>query len=197
MYRPAGSLSHEAIVITVPDPLVDYRQQLLRQGYTLAPATVADGEVLLTLFASTHLAMQVLSQSFGWSDAARLEYVRLQCHCQERAYRGAGYAGAWLDLVRWAGHVVGRLYLLHRPGEQLRLLDITLLPEYRGQGHGTALLRTLQTEASRIATPLIALVEKENPACHFYTRLGFFPTDPDPELPFHQTWQWSPPSRIS
>ncbi|HIJ84390.1 MAG TPA: GNAT family N-acetyltransferase [Magnetococcales bacterium] len=170
-----------------------YRQNLLHLGYSLNPVTGADGEVLLSIFATTRGVMQVLSHTPEWSAVERLDFVRTQSHFQEKAYRGPGYEGAFLDLVRHEGRVLGRLYLLHQPGVQLRLMDITLLPEFRSQGHGTTLIRAIQADAGRLETPVIAMVEDDNPACTLYTRLGFVPTNHT--FSFYRTWQWSPQSQ--
>jgi len=56
-------------------------------------------------------------------------------------------------------------------------LGIALLPEYRGQGIGTALLQKL-LEAAHNLYPAIALsVSPNNPAIRLYERLGFETVD--------------------
>ena len=59
-----------------------------------------------------------------------------------------------------------------RPAE-IRLVDISLLPEFRNRGLGTSLLRDLFTEAEAAGKPLTIHVEKFNPAMRLYQRLGF------------------------
>ncbi|HAT50968.1 MAG TPA: hypothetical protein DCS88_11630 [Alphaproteobacteria bacterium] len=172
-----------------------YRQQLASHGYALGPVTNTDEEVLLTIFATTRGVMQVVSHKPEWSPEERLDFVRMQSRFQESAYRGPGYEGAFLDLVRYKGQVVGRLYILRQPGAQMRLMEITLLPKFRGQGHGSTLIRTIQADASHLDTPVIAMVEDDNPACSLYTRLGFVPTNH--VVSFYRTWQWTPPSQGS
>ena len=75
-------------------------------------------------------------------------------------------------MVESEGRPAGRLYVHRRPAE-IRILDISLLPEHRGQGIGGALLRDLITEAEGIGQPVSIHVEKQNPALRLYQRLGF------------------------
>ncbi|HEX5716519.1 MAG TPA: GNAT family N-acetyltransferase, partial [Thermoanaerobaculia bacterium] len=56
---------------------------------------------------------------------------------------------------------------------EIRLIDISLTPELRGKGVGSALLRELMAEAEAAGKPLTIHVEKYNPAMRLYLRLGF------------------------
>lgn len=67
---------------------------------------------------------------------------------------------------------VGRLYV-DRWTREIRIMDIALLPEHRGAGIGTRLLRELQEEARAAGKALSIHVEKFNPALRLYERLGF------------------------
>lgn len=57
--------------------------------------------------------------------------------------------------------------------EQTPELGIALLPEYRGQGIGTALLTRLFEAAKNSYTALALSVSPNNPAIRLYKRLGF------------------------
>jgi ribosomal protein S18 acetylase RimI-like enzyme len=48
-----------------------------------------------------------------------------------------------------------------------------LLPEYRGQGVGTAVLAAILSDGQRQALPVRIHVERFNPALRLYARLGF------------------------
>ncbi len=68
---------------------------------------------------------------------------------------------------------VGRLYVARWP-EEIRIVDIALLPEHRGAGIGTSLLEDLVAEAERAGKSLSIHVERFNvQALRFYERLGF------------------------
>src|SRR2546425_52159 len=56
---------------------------------------------------------------------------------------------------------------------EVRILDITLLPQHRNTGIGTAILRGLMTEAASIGKPLRIYVESYNPSQRLFERLGF------------------------
>jgi ribosomal protein S18 acetylase RimI-like enzyme len=67
--------------------------------------------------------------------------------------------------------------------EETPELGIALLPEYRGQGIGTALLKRL-LEAAKNLYPAISLsVSPNNPAMRLYERLGFVTVDIRNEYP--------------
>jgi ribosomal protein S18 acetylase RimI-like enzyme len=73
----------------------------------------------------------------------------------------------WLRL--WTGTAKGFGYVDEATPE----LSIAVLPEYRGQGIGTALLAHL-IEAAQPCYPAISLsVDPDNPALRLYRRLGF------------------------
>jgi ribosomal protein S18 acetylase RimI-like enzyme len=57
--------------------------------------------------------------------------------------------------------------------EEIRIVDIALLPEYRGMRIGTRLLRALISESEESGKPLSIHVERFNPALRLYERLGF------------------------
>ena len=52
-------------------------------------------------------------------------------------------------------------------------LSIAVLPEYRGQGIGTALLERMLATAQRQLAALSLSVSRDNPAARLYQRLGF------------------------
>jgi ribosomal protein S18 acetylase RimI-like enzyme len=67
---------------------------------------------------------------------------------------------------------IGRLYLHRRP-EDLRIMDIALLPEHRGRGIGGLLIGELLDEARAAGHSVSIHVEIYNPAMRLYERLGF------------------------
>jgi ribosomal protein S18 acetylase RimI-like enzyme len=66
----------------------------------------------------------------------------------------------------------GRLYVDRREKE-IRIVDIALLPEFRGRGIGTSILQNLIAEAGTAGQTLTIHVEQHNPAMRLYQRLGF------------------------
>jgi ribosomal protein S18 acetylase RimI-like enzyme len=54
-------------------------------------------------------------------------------------------------------------------GENIRLVDIALLPKFRKQGYGSAAIR----ELFELGKPVTLHVSIDNPARNLYERLGF------------------------
>jgi len=80
------------------------------------------------------------------------------------------YASADFCVIESDGAPIGRLYI-HRQPHDIRIVDISLMPEHRGKGIGTQLLRQILDEAG--TTPVTIHVEHFNPALRLYQRLGF------------------------
>ena len=67
---------------------------------------------------------------------------------------------------------VGRL-VVDASANYVELIDIALLPDYRNQGVGTSVLRSVLAQADRIGRVVRLHVEKQNRAVRLYERLGF------------------------
>lgn len=106
-----------------------------------------------------------------WSVPEKTAFCHSQFLAQHRHYQKY-FSGAEFSLILSAGQPIGRLYI-DRLEDEFRLIDIALLPEFRGRGIGTALLRDLIDEASAAGKPLRLRVEPGNPARHWYEREGF------------------------
>ena len=76
------------------------------------------------------------------------------------------------DVLEASDGPAGRLYLQRKP-TLLLIIDIALLPDFRGHGFGEALLRDLMDEATACGKAVTIYVEKFNPAMRLYRRLGF------------------------
>ena len=67
---------------------------------------------------------------------------------------------------------VGRFFV-HRGADAIRVVDLGLLPEYRSQGIGSALLKAVLEEADEAGMPIRLHAESFNRAMKLYERLGF------------------------
>lgn len=109
----------------------------------------------------------------GWPDEFKRAFLTHQHRAQHHHYR-TYYEGAdWL-IVERDGVPAGRLYV-HETASEIRLIDIALLPEHRGQGLGRAMILDLVDHAASAAKPVTLHVEHENPVRRLYLRLGFVP----------------------
>ena len=75
-------------------------------------------------------------------------------------------------MIQRNGEAVGRLYVARQQNE-IRIVDIALLPEHRNSGIGTTLLNELLVEADGANKRVCIHVERFNPAMRLYERLGF------------------------
>jgi ribosomal protein S18 acetylase RimI-like enzyme len=98
-------------------------------------------------------------------------FVRMQFDLQDRHYLAA-FPDAERSIVEQGGRPIGRLYV-HRDEDEIRILDVALLPEFRGHGIGGGLLADLVDEGRRSGRPVRIHVESKNPAMSLYERLGF------------------------
>lgn len=128
-----------------------------------------DRELLFAVYAGTRTEEMALVP--GWSDEQKGAFLRQQFEAQDRYYR-EHYPGASFDVIVAEGVGVGRLYVARWP-EEIRLVDLALLPEHRAFGLGTRVLSDLQDEARASDRPLRIHVERYNRALRLYERLGF------------------------
>lgn len=135
---------------------------------TRRPITPADLPFLARLYASTREEELAV---VPWSEAQKAAFLQSQFEAQHQHY-ATHYTDAVFEIIERAGEAVGRLYVARWPRE-IRIVDIALLPAHRGQGIGSALLRTLLTEGSERGLPVSIHVERFNPALRLYERLGF------------------------
>lgn len=134
----------------------------------LRPIVEDDTEFLVRLYASTRAGEQEL---FGWDDAQWDAFIRSQFDLQHAHYQ-QNYQNASFDLILLAGKPAGRLYV-SRGTEEIRIIDISVSPEYRGKGIGRRLLEALNREGDTSGVPVTLHVEKHNPALNLYLQLGF------------------------
>jgi len=151
---------------------------------TLRPTTPADGAVLREIYASTRA--EELDQVV-WAPGQREAFLEMQFSAQDHEYRRVHPEGRF-DVVEVDGAVAGRLYVGPLPGD-LRIIDIALLPGYRGRGIGGALVVGLQDQARAEGRTVSIHVEVGNPARRLYERLGFEVAE---SLGLHLRMEWSP-----
>jgi ribosomal protein S18 acetylase RimI-like enzyme len=133
---------------------------------SLRPAGPADGPLLRALFASG------FDQELAYLAPAQHEtFLELQWRARELDYR-ARYPDADDRVVVVDGVAVGRLLVARSAGE-LEIVDLALLPEFRGHGIGSHLLHHLLEEASNARAVVGLYVAATNRALRLYERFGF------------------------
>ena len=126
--------------------------------YTLRSASLDDFEFIHALRISG--LRDNVDQIWGWDDADQL--ARFQRSFDPKQYQ----------VLVAGGHDVGAVAIDWMEDEAF-LADLEIMPEWRGRGLGTAVLRALIAEAAARRLPVALQVLKGNPARRLYERLGF------------------------
>jgi ribosomal protein S18 acetylase RimI-like enzyme len=136
-------------------------------------AAASDSSFLQQLFASTR---QAELDALGPGTPLAQRFLAMQWAARDLAYRSAHPVSQQRIVMRQVGYDtavgVGVVWLAARPG-RIDLLDISLLPQWRGRGIGTALMQSLLARAQSLHQQVALQVRTDNPARLLYARLGF------------------------
>lgn len=154
-------------------------------GVTLRPVAEADLEFLYRVYAASRSDEMALL--VDWSEEEVEQFLRFQFEAQHRHYQ-THYPNARYDVIVREGEDAGRLYVQPMANE-IRVMDIALLPEHRGQGIGRALMQEVLDEAASSQRFVSLHVEGNNPAKRLYERMGFTVVG---EVSFYELMHWIP-----
>ncbi len=135
---------------------------------TFRPIRPEDKAFLYQVYASTR---EDELAHVPWDEEEKEAFLKMQFDAQHQYYQGQ-FPEAEFRIILRDGRPIGRLYVDRRQDE-IRLIDIALLPGERGGGIGTLLLEDLLAEAAQVGKPVRIHVERFNPALRLYERLGF------------------------
>jgi GNAT superfamily N-acetyltransferase len=136
------------------------------------PVESDDAGFLVAVYGSTRMDELALT---NWDEAQRYAFLKMQTDAQLAHYRQTYPNGEHL-IILVNGDLTGRLYIANI-AEEIRILDITVLPQHRSAGIGTPIIRELMAEATVIGKPLRIWVESFNPSLRLFERLGFTKSD--------------------
>jgi ribosomal protein S18 acetylase RimI-like enzyme len=154
----------------------------------LRPVSPSDDQFLLSVYASTR--EDELAQA-EWAAGQKEMFLRWQFDLQRREY-DTRFPDADYRVIVIDRQPAGRIWI-GADNEQIRLLDIALLPEFQNRGVGKALLEKLKTEAQGAGKALRHMVfVLNNNADRFYERLGFKKIE-DFGAYKHMEWRPNPP----
>src|SRR5688572_22202669 len=135
---------------------------------TLRNVCENDAAFLMEAYGSTRADELAL---VSWSDEQKEAFLKFQFDAQHGFYHDQ-YPQASYNIILKDSEPVGRLYVL-REEDLIRILDITVLPQFRNAGVGTSLVRELLDEGARTRKPVHIWVEHFNPSLRLFERLGF------------------------
>jgi RimJ/RimL family protein N-acetyltransferase len=158
------------------------QQQSPRIGFRVIHA--GDAPFLFRLYASTREWEFRLTQ---WPEDEKQAFLKRQFQAQDQHYKRA-FPGAVFRIVQLGAQDIGRLYI-DRQDDNLRIIEFSLLPDWRGRGIGTDILRSLMNEAHGGKVPVRLSVERNSPALRLYLRHGFRATG---ESRHHLQMEWRP-----
>lgn len=143
-----------------------------RDAITLRPATAADYHFMRLLYGSTR---EEEMQRFPFDEHQKREFLDQQFGAQYQHYQ-LHYPTCERNIIEHEGQPIGRLWV-DEWRDQIRIVDIALMPEWRGSGVGTMLLRDVLERGRAAKKPVTIHVEGFNPALRLYERLGFVKVD--------------------
>lgn len=141
---------------------------MMTQEITFRPIRDDDLPLLQRIYASTRADEMAM---VPWTDEEKEDFLQMQFNAQHTHYQ-EHYADAKFELISIDGKPAGRLYV-QRKEDEIRVVDIALLPEYRGSGIGGGIMQDLLDEARAAGKAVRIHVEHNNPAMRLYQRLGF------------------------
>ena len=113
--------------------------------------------------------------SLGWDDNQLEPLLKMQFNIQIQGYK-MHYPDALTLVIETDGAAVGRMITT----DEIVLVDIAVLPEWRKHGIGSFVLKRLLDDAEREKKPVYLQVLKSNIAAfRLYERLGFETTGED------------------
>ncbi|HEX8397351.1 MAG TPA: GNAT family N-acetyltransferase [Pyrinomonadaceae bacterium] len=154
---------------------------------TLAKIVNFEEPFLLAVYASSREDEMRL---VPWNDEQKRAFLEMQLLAQHQYYFSR-YPAASYEIINLAQQPIGRLYV-DRSGETIKILDITILPEYRSKGAGGKIVAEIMREGEQTNKPVEIYVENFNHSAKFFARLGF---EPVAEEGFHVLWQWKPTAK--
>ena len=155
---------------------------MAEESITLRPATEDDRQFLLALYKSSRGDDL---RDLGWEEERIAEFLEMQYEAHQN-FLANDHPDIQDQVVLSFGEPVGHLALEQRP-EEIRLVDVSLMPAQRQHGTGTLLIQELQTQAAAAKRPLRLQVIRFSRAVGLFERLGFRRTS---ETGSHFQMEW-------
>lgn len=175
--------------MSAPTAFAPQLARSIEAGLVFSSEQDTDTAFLLALYATTRAAELELAP---WSAAEKSAFVDMQFQAQRQHYHTHYPDAEWL-VVSCKDTQVGRLYLESWPSE-IRIIDIALIPDWRGQGLGTHMMRDVMSIAAARNIGVGIHVESASPAIRLYSALGFEKIE---DKGVYQLMRWNSPAHAN
>lgn len=187
---PAGRRGLLALNRTVATPIVLSFPQLrgstgmfvradLPNGVSLRPTQPTDKEFERMVHAANRWDLWLIDAD----DDFIHDLIEMQNRAQVEGY-GAQFPNALYYIIEKTGTPCGRL-VLDLGGNDVRIIDVAIMPEAQGRAIGTTVIQAIQSVARQIPAPVTLAVQAINQGAYrVYESLGFRPTAEQPNPAF-------------
>jgi len=135
----------------------------------IRPVMPDDRDFLVGVYRS---AREMELSMVPWDEAMKRSFVELQFDAQTSYYASEHPTARHSVIELTTGEPVGRIYVEHSE-KVIEILDVTVLPEYRGRGIGSAIIASIVDDARASGRSVQIYVETFNPSHRFFTSRGF------------------------
>lgn len=138
------------------------------EGLSLRSVQPFDSVFLESLYSSTRDDLRQIN-----AESAFIEQLIKTQHALQIQGNAAHYPNALQLVVERFGERIGRV-IVDFGANEIKILNIAVITEARGNGYGSGVLRGLQQVAAKAQVPLVLEVMRSNRmAKQLYLRLGF------------------------
>jgi len=131
----------------------------------------SDKTLLREIYGSTR--QEELDKGTNWNDEQKRLFIDQQFSVQHEYYQ-KNFLDAKFYIIENEKVPVGRLYIdFISENESVKVIDITILPEWRNKNIGSSILNEILKKAGSNNLKVSIHVEAFNPAMNLYKRLGF------------------------
>jgi ribosomal protein S18 acetylase RimI-like enzyme len=134
----------------------------------LRPVEEKDAAFIEAVYRTTREAELNLT---SWSEYQKSAFISMQSAAQLADYK-TKCPHAMFQVIIYNKKDAGRFFTCETEND-IRLLDISILPEFTGKGIGTNLLHRLIQRSNKVQKKISLQVMASNPALKLYQRLGF------------------------
>lgn len=158
---------------------------LSQKGLSFRPMRPTDHGFIESLYHSTR---DDLKQLLDAESEFIEDLIDMQFQAQHQGY-GDMFPNAMHFIIEKLNERIGRA-VVDFGSNEIRLVDIALIPQARNQGYGSAVLRAIQMAAAQARAPVtLTVAANATAAQHFYHQLGFQAAE---ATPTHQLLVWYP-----